>query len=53
MSGIFLVRGAVFLPADVTSGVGDAYERLDLAVYSPLPRPRRGDGARDPARGPG
>jgi hypothetical protein len=36
VAGIFLVRGAAFPPLDLANGLKDRYDRLDLAVYSPL-----------------
>lgn len=36
VSGVFLARGAVYIPSDLLGGPGDTYERLDLALYSPL-----------------
>lgn len=33
---IFLVRGVVYPPLDVLGGLDDPYDRLDLAIYSPL-----------------
>jgi hypothetical protein len=36
VSAAFLARGAVSIPADLVGGPEDAYQRLDLAIYSPL-----------------
>jgi Protein of unknown function (DUF3995) len=36
VAGIFLARGLVFPPLDLANGLKDRYDRLDLAVYSPL-----------------
>lgn len=36
VSAVFLVRGAIFIPMDLIVGLDDIYERLDLAIYSPL-----------------
>lgn len=36
VSGVFVARGLLFIPIDIARGVDDIYERLDLAVYSPL-----------------
>jgi hypothetical protein len=36
VSAVFLARGAVSIPADLAGGPEDAYQRLDLAIYSPL-----------------
>lgn len=36
VSGVLLARGLVFLPSELAGGPEDLYERLDLAVYSPL-----------------
>jgi hypothetical protein len=36
VAGIFLARGLVFPPLDIANGLDDTYDRLDLAVYSPL-----------------
>ena len=30
------MRGVAYVPSDLRGGPGDTYERLDLAVYSPL-----------------
>jgi hypothetical protein len=36
IAAVFLVRGAVFVPIDLVRGRRGVYERLDLAIYSPL-----------------
>jgi Protein of unknown function (DUF3995) len=36
VAAILLVRGAVYPPLDVLGGLDDTYDRLDLAIYSPL-----------------
>lgn len=36
VSGAFLARGALFIPVDLARGFDQIYERLDLAIYSPL-----------------
>jgi Protein of unknown function (DUF3995) len=36
VSAVFLARGALSIPADLAGGPEDAYQRLDLAIYSPL-----------------
>lgn len=36
VAGIFAARGVVFPPLDIANGLDDAYDRLDVAVYSPL-----------------
>jgi Protein of unknown function (DUF3995) len=36
VSAAFLARGAVSIPADLVGGPEDVYQRLDLAIYSPL-----------------
>jgi hypothetical protein len=36
VAGVFLARGVVFLPSDLRGGLRDSYDRLDLAIYSPL-----------------
>ena len=36
VSGVFLARGALFIPVDLVRGFDGIYERLDLAIYSPL-----------------
>jgi hypothetical protein len=36
VSAAFLARGAVSIPADLVGGPEDSYQRLDLAIYSPL-----------------
>lgn len=36
VSAAFLARGAVSIPADLVGGPEDAYQRLDLTIYSPL-----------------
>ncbi len=33
---VFTVRGLVYPPLDVIGGLDDTYDRLDLAIYSPL-----------------
>jgi hypothetical protein len=35
-AALFALRGALSIPVDVVRGFDDVYERLDLAVYSPL-----------------
>ena len=36
VSAAFLARGAASISADLVGGPADAYQRLDLAIYSPL-----------------
>jgi hypothetical protein len=36
VAGTFLARGVVFPPLDIANGLKDRYDRLDLALYSPL-----------------
>ena len=36
VAAILLVRGVVYPPLDLLGGLDDSYDRLDLAVYSPL-----------------
>jgi hypothetical protein len=36
VAAIFLARGLVYPPLDVIGGLDDRYDRLDLAIYSPL-----------------
>ena len=36
ISAVFLARGVVYIPTDLIGGLGDGFERLDLAIYSPL-----------------
>jgi Protein of unknown function (DUF3995) len=36
LAGLFLARGALFIPADLIRGLDKPYERLDLTIYSPL-----------------
>lgn len=36
MAGVFLIRGAASPPMDLIRGSDGLYERLDLAIYSPL-----------------
>lgn len=36
VSAVFLVRGVVSIPSDLSGGPDDAYQRLDLTLYSPL-----------------
>lgn len=36
VSGVFLARGVLFIPADLASGLDEPYKRLDLTIYSPL-----------------
>jgi len=36
VSAVFLARGAVSIPSDLIGGPDDTYQRLDLAIYSPL-----------------
>ena len=33
---IFLARGLLYPPLDISGGLDDPYDRLDLAIYSPL-----------------
>jgi len=35
-AAVFLIRGVVYVPADLIRGLDGLYERLDLAIYSPL-----------------
>ena len=35
-AGMFLFRGAVYIPVDLANGLASRYDRLDLALYSPL-----------------
>lgn len=36
VSAVFLARGALLVPADLIGGLDDTFDRLDLAIYSPL-----------------
>ena len=36
VSAVFLARGAISIPVDLIRGFEEIYERLDLAIYSPL-----------------
>jgi hypothetical protein len=36
VAGVFAIRGVVYLPVDLLRGLDGIYERLDLAIYSPL-----------------
>jgi hypothetical protein len=36
VAGVLLARGAVFIPLDLIGGLDEIYDRLDLAIYSPL-----------------
>jgi hypothetical protein len=36
VAGVFAARGALSIPLDLAGGVDEIYERLDLAIYSPL-----------------
>lgn len=36
IAGVFLARGAISIPVDLYRGLDGPYERLDLAIYSPL-----------------
>jgi hypothetical protein len=36
VAGVFLARGVVYLPSDLIGGLDDSYQRLDVALYSPL-----------------
>lgn len=36
VSGVLLARGAISIPVDLARGFDEIYERLDIAVYSPL-----------------
>jgi hypothetical protein len=36
IAAVLAARGALFIPLDLVGGVDDVYERLDLAIYSPL-----------------
>lgn len=36
IAAMMLVRGAVFVPVDLAHGLEGPFDRLDLAVYSPL-----------------
>jgi uncharacterized protein DUF3995/polyketide cyclase/dehydrase/lipid transport protein len=36
VAGVFAARGLVFIPSDLIGGLEDRYDRLDLALYSPL-----------------
>ena len=35
-AGVLVARGLLFIPVDVARGFDDIYERLDIAIYSPL-----------------
>ncbi|MBA3263316.1 MAG: DUF3995 domain-containing protein, partial [Thermoleophilaceae bacterium] len=36
VAAVFLVRGVAYLPSDLSGGLEDSYQRLDLMIYSPL-----------------
>ncbi|MGH2714995.1 MAG: DUF3995 domain-containing protein, partial [Thermoleophilaceae bacterium] len=36
VSGVLLARGLVSIPIDLARSLEDVYDRLDLAIYSPL-----------------
>lgn len=36
VSGVLLARGLISIPVDLARGLQDIYDRLDLAIYSPL-----------------
>ncbi|MBA3264625.1 MAG: DUF3995 domain-containing protein [Thermoleophilaceae bacterium] len=36
VAAVFVARGVVYIPSDLIGGLDDAYQRFDLAIYSPL-----------------
>lgn len=36
VGAVLFLRGALYIPVDLAGGMDDIYERLDLAIYSPL-----------------
>jgi hypothetical protein len=36
VAAVFAARGALFIPLDLAGGLDEIYDRLDLAIYSPL-----------------
>jgi hypothetical protein len=36
VAAVFFVRAVAYLPSDLSGGLEDTYQRLDLAFYAPL-----------------
>ena len=36
MTGVLVARGLLYIPIDLANGLDGSYDRLDLAIYSPL-----------------